>query len=261
MISNATTLLKTVRTVEDEHQRGTLALESTIEAIGQELRAYESNDPPARKSSPEDLIRVTKPVTLATAKAVAAGTSGKQDDVIVAANMGRKAIFDVLTTCKQVAWTTDNIDLRNRILISGKSCSIYYRQLLQMVHQFVQRPTGAAPDEKQMMVNMSRTIAQAVTEIVSCAELLKGGSEWVDPEDPTVIAETELLGAASSIDAAAKRLASLQPRRTSVKVCHLAIVIIIIRLLYHALMSCPPCTKYPPPWFRALLPCLSERYV
>lgn len=217
MIVNATSLLKTVRTVEDEHQRGTLALESTIEAIGQEIRAFESTDPPAKKSSPEDLVRVTKPVTLATAKAVAAGTSGKQDDVIVAANMGRKAIFDVLVTAKQNAWSSDNTELRTRILVAGKNCAIYYRQLLQMVHSMVQRPGVACGEDKQQLVAMSRTIATSVTEIVSCAELLKG-SDWVDPEDPTVIAETELLGAASSIDAAARKLASLQPRRTSVRV-------------------------------------------
>nr|XP_060614559.1 deaminated glutathione amidase [Anolis sagrei ordinatus] len=37
-------------------------------------------------------------------------------------------------------------------------------------------------------------------------------TEWVDPEDPTVIAETELLGAAASIEAAAKKLEQLKPR-------------------------------------------------
>lgn len=36
----------------------------------------------------------------------------------------------------------------------------------------------------------------------------------MDPDDPTVIAENELLGAAASIDAAAKKLASLRPRRS-----------------------------------------------
>ena len=35
----------------------------------------------------------------------------------------------------------------------------------------------------------------------------------MDPDDPCAIAETELLGAASSIDAAAKKLAGLRPRR------------------------------------------------
>lgn len=41
------------------------------------------------------------------------------------------------------------------------------------------------------------------------------GNDWVSPEDPTIIAENELLGAAESIDAAAKKLASLRPRRST----------------------------------------------
>ena len=45
-----------------------------------------------------------------------------------------------------------------------------------------------------------------------CARTRSPGSEWVDPEDPTVIAETELLGAAASIEAAAKKLEQLKPR-------------------------------------------------
>lgn len=63
-------------------------------------QAYDSNDPPMRSATAEDLLRATKPVTLATAKAVAAGNSCKQDDIIVAANMGRKAIFDLLMVSK-----------------------------------------------------------------------------------------------------------------------------------------------------------------
>jgi len=39
---------------------------------------------------------------MATAKAVSAGNSGKQEDVIVAANMGRKAISDLLTVCRVI---------------------------------------------------------------------------------------------------------------------------------------------------------------
>lgn len=38
----------------------------------------------------EDVIRYTKPITSATAKAVAAGNSCRQEDVISASNMGRK---------------------------------------------------------------------------------------------------------------------------------------------------------------------------
>lgn len=55
---------------------------------------------PVRDATPEDLIRSTKHVTLATAKAVAAGNSCQQDDIITAANMGRKAVTEMLIICK-----------------------------------------------------------------------------------------------------------------------------------------------------------------
>lgn len=48
-----------------------------------------------------------------------------------------------------------------------------------------------------------------ITKYVKCL-----GNDWVSPEDPTIIAENELLGAAESIDAAAKKLASLRPRKS-----------------------------------------------
>lgn len=38
MVTNVTSLLKTVKAVEDEHTRGTQALEATVEAIAQEMK-------------------------------------------------------------------------------------------------------------------------------------------------------------------------------------------------------------------------------
>lgn len=38
MVLNVSSLLKTVKAVEDEHTRGTRAMESTVEAIAQEIR-------------------------------------------------------------------------------------------------------------------------------------------------------------------------------------------------------------------------------
>ena len=48
--------------------------------------------------------------------------------------------------------------------------------------------------------------------------LLIPGHDWEDPDDPTVIAENELMGAANSIDAAARKLMALRPRRVEQKV-------------------------------------------
>lgn len=49
LVENVSSLLKTVKAVEDEHLRGTRALEATIESIDQELRSFNSGDVPRRK--------------------------------------------------------------------------------------------------------------------------------------------------------------------------------------------------------------------
>ena len=100
MATNIASLIKTVKAIEDEQSRGTHALESAIEAIGQEINVFNSEDVPQKQASPEDLIKVTRPITNATAKAVYASNSQKQADIIAAANIGRKSISDLLVTCK-----------------------------------------------------------------------------------------------------------------------------------------------------------------
>ncbi|XP_076285547.1 talin_middle and talin-RS domain-containing protein rhea isoform X2 [Lasioglossum baleicum] len=210
MVTNVTSLLKTVKAVEDEHTRGTRALESTIEAIAQEIRALTTPETQRMNVTPEDLVRCTKSITMSTGKAVAAGNSCKQDDIIAAANMVRKAISDMLTICKGAAYNcAETAELRDRTLQAGHDVAMNYRELLQAILQIASR----SGESKHTLVPISRKIAQSVTELVAVAELLKG-TDWVDPDDPTVIAENELLGAAASIDAAAKKLASLRPRRS-----------------------------------------------
>ena len=44
-MTNVTSLLKTVKSVEDEHTRGTRALEATVEAIAQEIRVSGAHGP------------------------------------------------------------------------------------------------------------------------------------------------------------------------------------------------------------------------
>uniref|UniRef100_A0A2K5F991 Talin 2 n=1 Tax=Aotus nancymaae TaxID=37293 RepID=A0A2K5F991_AOTNA len=209
MVTNVTSLLKTVKAVEDEATRGTRALEATIECIKQELTVFQSKDVPEKTSSPEESIRMTKGITMATAKAVAAGNSCRQEDVIATANLSRKAVSDMLTACKQASFHPDVSDeVRTRALRFGTECALGYLDLLEHVLVILQKPT---PELKQQLAAFSKRVAGAVTELIQAAEAMKG-TEWVDPEDPTVIAETELLGAAASIEAAAKKLEQLKPR-------------------------------------------------
>ncbi|XP_060808637.1 talin-1 [Amyelois transitella] len=211
MVTNVTSLLKTVKAVEDEHTRGTRALESTVEAITQEIEVLMSGTPPKSTATPEELIRCTRQMTVATAKAVAAGNANKQDQLTAAANLGRKTVVDLLRACKGAAHSAETPDLQTRTLEAGQSAALAYRALLSCVLS-----ASTDPSARQHFPELSRRVAVTVQHIIATAELLKG-SDWVDPDDPTVIAETELLGAAASIDAAAKKLDALRPRK-SVKV-------------------------------------------
>uniref|UniRef100_A0AAX7SPJ8 Talin 2b n=1 Tax=Astatotilapia calliptera TaxID=8154 RepID=A0AAX7SPJ8_ASTCA len=191
MVTNVTSLLKTVKAVEDEATRGTRALEAAIECIKQELTVFQSKDVPEKSTSPEEFTRMTKGITIATAKAVAAGNSAQQEDVIATANLSRKAISDMLTTCKQAAYHPEvSEELRSKALQYGSECTTGYINLLEQV--LIKRKNCVRP--------LCKPLENLI--LIFC----------VDPEDPTVIAETELLGAAASIEAAAKKLEQLKPR-------------------------------------------------
>ncbi|XP_053145754.1 talin-1 isoform X2 [Hemicordylus capensis] len=209
MVTNVTSLLKTVKAVEDEATKGTRALEATIEHIRQELAVFSSQVPPAKTSTPEDFIRMTKGITMATAKAVAAGNSCRQEDVIATANLSRRAIADMLRSCKEAAYHPEvSAEVRHRALHFGRECADGYLELLEQVLVILQKPSH---ELKQQLAGFSKRVAGSVTELIQAAEAMKG-TEWVDPEDPTVIAENELLGAAAAIEAAAKKLEQLKPR-------------------------------------------------
>uniref|UniRef100_H2TG83 Talin 2 n=1 Tax=Takifugu rubripes TaxID=31033 RepID=H2TG83_TAKRU len=136
MVTNVTSLLKTVKAVEDEATRGTRALEATIECIKQELTLFQSKDVPEKSTTPEEFTRMTKGITTATAKAVAAGNSAQQEDVIATANLSRKAISDMLATCKQAAFHPEvSEELRSKALQYSSECTTGYINLLEQVLQ------------------------------------------------------------------------------------------------------------------------------
>lgn len=154
MITNIQSLLKTVKTVEDEAQRGTRALESAIDAIHQEIRLNTIADvaavkpsvssvPPDAQFTSDDLIKATKQITMATSKAIGAANSMRQEDIIVVANMGRKAVSDLLYVCqcaiaklardKQADDSNDLSSYAQPILNAGIGCATHYKDLLECI--------------------------------------------------------------------------------------------------------------------------------
>ena len=133
-----------------------------------------------------------------------------------------------LELCKSnfqaAAFASNKQEIRQRALSSGRDVAILYRELLQMVMTNLTKSSG---ETKSSLSVISRNIAQSVTDLAEAAEMLKD-DDWVDPADPTFIAENELLGAAKSIENAAKKLASLKPRRDiKGKVCRLKHIILV----------------------------------
>lgn len=233
MVTNVQSLLKTVKTVEDEAARGTRALESAIEAICQEIKLYSThiniNTPQVPisddtdqqlleniASKPEDLVKATKQITLATSKSIGAANSLRQQDVIAAANMGRKAVSDLLYICR--GDSKGNNAYQKQVLSVGLNCAMFYKELLECIQTLFNCHNSGGDEEsvKGRLMSQSRSISDAVGDVLQIAEMLRkaeGGSG--DGGDVTVLgAENELLGAANAIESAAKKLSALQPRKS-----------------------------------------------
>ena len=203
-MQNITNLLKSVKSFEDESTRGTRAVESSIEAIGQEIQEFSSDNLSSSvTASPEDLIKANRAITQATHKAVAASTSGRQEDLLAAANTGRRAISELLTTCRGAAAGCPDLDLRQRTLELCQSVASQYSSLLSAILN---------NQDKAVIMDISRTIAQNALVLTGLAERMKVGGE-VDNLDGFGQAEIELLNAAEAIEQAARNLESLRPAK------------------------------------------------
>ena len=156
---------------------------------------------------------------MATSKAIGAANSLRQEDVIAASNMGRKAVSDLLYICRGSGGDSGASRLENdyqrQVLSVGLNCAIYYKELLENI-QLVFGGGEGGEGGKQSLEACGKSVSSAVADILQIAGVLKERGGGVDAEDATVVAESELLGAADAIESAAKKLSTLQPRAKSV---------------------------------------------
>jgi talin len=99
-------------------------------------------------------------------------------------------------------------DKQAQMLGAGRSAAQALIQLLAGVKE--NALAGATPASKAKVQATAKTVADAVNRIVEAASSLVPAG-YVDPNDPNVVAERELLAAAASIEAAARKLAALVP--------------------------------------------------
>ena len=79
-------------------------------------------------------------------------------------------VFKSLNYIQAAAHNTESSDLQEQALQLGEEAAVQYRELLQLVAHILNKPTGEA---KANLPNISRKIAQCVTQLAQTAELLK----------------------------------------------------------------------------------------
>ena len=224
--------MKTVKVVEDDSQKATRALESALESIGQDLQTLYSDTTASRQSSasPEDLLKINRALAEATGKAVAASNSKKQEDVVSVANTGRKVISDLLNTIKVgvlpplvtilainvtsgvlqgIEFPDGDDNIKEETYEVACNLSTEYKNLLNLILHGL---NNKDIDNNAEVGEAAKRIVASSKSMTQLTERLKG-QNYVDPNDPMLIAENELLSAAQSIELAAKRLAELKPRQ------------------------------------------------
>ena len=198
-------LVKLVKTLTDESSRGARALESTVQEIKDLIKVLESDEPAQGSALPEEVAMLAKQLASASANLVAS-SSGKQMELVSSSNSIKKTVENLLRAGKASIAQAPQ-ESREAMFNALKSSAQAMGLMLETVRKSLDETSGVQRIDVQ---NVAKEVAMAVSDVVSaCNSLIPGG--YVDPNDPNVIAERELLAAASAIEAAAKKLASLAP--------------------------------------------------
>lgn len=206
MVASISELLRVVKTVGDENTRAIRALNDSIAGIDAAVLVLDSPEPAQGTALPGDVVNAAKLVAATAASLVTASGSANQDDMINASGEARKNVEGLLRAGK-AATANAPIDKKDGMHASVKTSANATKDLLEKLKVLQEKNTPANKAEVQ---KAAKAVAETVSSVVTSA----GGlvpTGYVDPNDPNVIAERELLAAASSIEAAARKLAALQP--------------------------------------------------
>ncbi|EFO84615.1 hypothetical protein CRE_03910 [Caenorhabditis remanei] len=221
MVGNVARLLKTVATVEEKNQQGTRAVEAAVEAIGFEMRQFEHdlNEGVAAPTEArvEHLQQTADHVSEIT-KRVMAGADGHapqtEEEIIGVANLSRSAVRSLLAVVRTISNDADNVQQRYAVLDSGRDVANNVKSLLVSLHTQMTRNPGQE-ESRRLLYEASRGVSNALNNLVGlCTEMSGLPHGHMEMDSAAAQAENELLGAASSIEAASLKLAELRPRQT-----------------------------------------------
>ncbi|KAI6179916.1 BMA-TLN-1, isoform b [Aphelenchoides besseyi] len=212
MVGNLKNLLQTVQSMQQKGQNGTYALEFAIHAIDFAVKQYDNNELRVDKqATAEEVVRATRAVVEASRRATEANLND-QESVIASANFAREAVAGLLHSALSAASNAESTELKFRTIHAGREVAIQVKELLARLVYLSNRPGNH--DAQQSILLASHELKKAVSSLAQCCDTLRTSSwpEGMPVQDPEAEAENELLGAATSIEAAADKLKQMKPR-------------------------------------------------
>lgn len=193
LVTNVTTLLKTVKSVDDERTKNTDIMKSTVEAIEKDLQGnmIVSNC----ETTTEKVVQSAKYINEATKSMLDIVYRGKPKDVTNAVQESHKSVSELLIACH-------GNNLNEKVLDAGRQVAEEFKTFLTMVLENSKRPSMTT---KRVLEEVSQRLSTKVDYLITIVEHIE-----------TI--EYHLLDSATSIDTAVKTLDTIQPRPYEFKV-------------------------------------------
>lgn len=193
LVTNVTSLLKTVKSVDDERTKNTNLMESTVEAIERDLQGNQFST--SHETTTEEIIQSAKFIDEATKNMLDIVYRGKPKDVTSAVQESRKSVSELLNACQ-------GKNLNEKVLDAGRQVAEEFKTFLTTVLENSKRPSTST---KRVMEEVSNRLSSKVHYLITIVEHIE-----------TI--EYHLLDSATSIDTAVKKLDTIQPRPYEFKV-------------------------------------------
>ena len=198
-------MVDVVKTLDDATSRIIEAFQNTNDALYLSIGELGSDSPALGTALPSELTEFANKLSTSMASLVALSTYS-QDDTFLCLNLIKN---DVENLCRAGKATSANAPDEIKVLTidTVKSVILECTALIQEIKRSLENNT------RPQLQSHATKIKAAVGKLVDVAgKLVPEG--YVDPNNPNVIAERELLSAAIAIEAAARKLALLKPAET-----------------------------------------------
>ncbi|KAJ3367261.1 Talin-1, partial [Kappamyces sp. JEL0680] len=199
-------LVGVVKALDEQASRNFSAYQNVINAMRLSLLTLKSDEPAFGTALPAEVVAIANQLSASIGTLVAkAGL--KIDDNIPLMNTVKDDLENLCRAGKAVVVNapSDKAELTLQSVTQLCNDSIKLVESIQNGQE-----TGQLTQLKQQLQGSVKNISLSVASVaIAASKLVPDG--YVDPNDPDVIAERELLSAANAIEAAARKLAALKP--------------------------------------------------